>query len=54
MKFDKVTHKVDINSMNRDEAQAFVKFLYSEAQRHLDDITDACELARKVERKFKL
>ena len=48
------TEKVLIDSMNKDEARAFVKFLRSEITRHLDDILDARELIEKVVERFKL
>lgn len=41
-------HKVIINTMNPDEARAFIKFLNSEIIRHEDDIKQARELIGEV------
>jgi hypothetical protein len=46
--------KVIIDSMNRDEASAFIKFLESEIARHKMDIDNAVELIFKVSNKFNL
>ena len=42
MKFDEVTHKADIDTMNQDEALAFVTFLTVEGSRHLENL-DECK-----------
>lgn len=47
-------HKVIIDTMNRDEARAFVKFLYSEIKRHEMDIDNAKGLIIYVKDKFAL
>jgi len=41
-------HKVIIDTLNQDEAIAFVKFLQSEIIRHEDDIQQARDLIFKV------
>jgi len=46
--------KVLIESMNKQEASAFVKFLRSEISRHQMDITNAVELIHQVVNKFHL
>ena len=51
MRFGK-DHKVIIDSMNKTEAKAFVKFLKSEVVRHQEDITQADELMKYVKEKF--
>ena len=53
MKFDE-TNKVIIESMNHDEAIAFIKFLQSEIARHEMDIDNARELIYEVCSKFKI
>ena len=45
-------HLVIIDSLNPDEARAFVKFLESEIIRHRDDIIHAQELINRVILKF--
>ena len=47
-------HKVIIDSLSRDEAVAFVKFLRSEIIRHEDDIQQARDLIYKVCYRFKI
>jgi ABC-type molybdate transport system substrate-binding protein len=42
-------HKVIINTLNPEEAKAFIKFLRSEIIRHGDDIKQAEELIKFVE-----
>lgn len=51
MEFD-VTHKVKTETMTKEEASAFVKFLESEIRRHQVDIKDASELIRKVKEMY--
>ena len=51
MKFDK-TNKVIIDTLDRNEAGAFIKFLQSEIARHEDDIENAYDLIEKVAKKF--
>ena len=51
MKFDEA-NKVIVDTMNRDEAKAFVKFLESEILRHQQDIQQADDLIMKVCVKF--
>jgi len=53
MKFNKV-NKVIINSMNHDEAVAFVRFLMSEIARHKMDIDNAIDLIHRVIDKFQI
>jgi len=45
-------HLVIINTLTRDEASAFVKFLESECVRHEDDITIAKALINTVQEMF--
>jgi len=45
-------NKVIIETMNKDEARAFIKFLQSEVARHLMDIRRAHELIREVKIRF--
>ena len=40
MKFDKKTHKVDIKTLNKDEALAYIWFLEYERKRHNGNIKD--------------
>ena len=51
MKFDN-TNKVIIDTMNKMEASAFVKFLQSEIARHENDIENAYDLIREVAKRF--
>lgn len=53
MKFDN-DQKVIIDTMNREQAIAFVKFLGSEILRHNMDIAEAANLIKIVKSKFKL
>jgi len=53
MKFNE-TNKVIIETMNQEEAKAFVKFLKSEIARHEDDITQARDLIYEVCFQFKI
>jgi hypothetical protein len=53
MRFDP-EDKVIIDTMNRTEAKAFVKFLESEVRRHWADISNAMSLIQEVKEKFKL
>ena len=53
MDFDS-TNRVIIDSMNKDEAKAFIKFLSSEIARHEDDIDRAIALQLEVEKRFKI
>lgn len=53
MNFDE-TNKVIIDTMNQQEASAFVKFLESEIARHEQDIDEANKLIQEVSGKFKL
>ena len=53
MKLDK-TNKVIIDTLDRNEAKAFIKFLQSEIARHEDDIENVYDLIRKVAKKFDL
>jgi len=54
MIFNNVSHKVIIDTLNQDEAKAFVKFLKSEITRHEDDIIQARDLIYKVCFQFKI
>jgi len=51
MKFDN-TNKVIIDTMNKMEASAFIKFLQSEIARHENDIENAYDLIREVAKRF--
>ena len=51
MDFDR-TNKVIIETMNKDEASAFVKFLESEIARHQMDINNAYDLRDSVKVRF--
>uniref|UniRef100_A0A6H2A3I4 Uncharacterized protein n=1 Tax=viral metagenome TaxID=1070528 RepID=A0A6H2A3I4_9ZZZZ len=53
MKFNEV-NKVIIDTMNPEEAKAFVKFLKSEMARHQMDIENARDLIYEVCLKFKI
>ncbi len=53
MKFDS-QHKVIIDTLNQDEARAFVKFLKSEIVRHEDDIIQARALIYEVCFRFQI
>jgi len=53
MNFDE-TNKVIIDTMNTDEARAFVLFLKSEIARHQMDIDNARDLCYTVINKFEL
>ena len=53
MKFDE-TNKVIIETMNREEARAFIKFLQSEIARHQMDIDNARDLIEEVCKRFGL
>ena len=44
-------HKVIIETLNKDEAKAFIKFLESEIIRHSDDIDQALNLIKYVYKK---
>ncbi len=44
-------HKVIISSLNKDEVNAFIKFLQSEIIRHGDDIKQAKALIKLVRRR---
>lgn len=46
MEFNEQTHKVDIDTLSKDEALAFVMFLNDERTRHYDTIVD-CEYITK-------
>lgn len=54
MRFDKVTHKVEISSMTKDEAKVFIKFLESEIWRHQEDIEEAQVLIETVKHWYEL
>ena len=54
MQFDKKTHKVDIKTLNKDEAKAFILFLESEILRHQEDIKDIDKIISKVKAEFKI
>ena len=51
MKFDE-TNKVIIDTLDRNEARAFIKFLESEIARHENDIENAYDLIKEVAEKF--
>jgi hypothetical protein len=53
MKFDKVNKEI-IETLNQDEARAFVKFLKSEIARHQMDIDNARDLIYEVCLKYKI
>lgn len=44
------THKFSVDDMNEDELNAFVFFLESERERHLEDIIDIEKLILKVKK----
>ncbi len=46
--------KVVVDSLNKTEAKAFIKFLYSEIIRHALDIEQAGKLIDTVKEKFNL
>jgi len=48
MEFDKKTHKVNIETMNKMEASAFILFLQSEKLRHLEDVLECERLIQRV------
>ena len=45
-------HKVIVNSLSKDEARAFIKFLESEIIRHEDDINQAKSLIGLVKKEI--
>ena len=47
-------HKVKIETMNKEEAKAFIIFLDTEIIRHLDDIKQAKTLKETVKKLFGL
>jgi len=51
VKFDE-TNKVIIDTLDRNEARAFIKFLESEIARHENDIENAYDLIKEVAEKF--
>ena len=51
MRFDE-TRKVIIDTLDRNEASAFIKFLESEIARHEEDTKDAYDLIRKLAKRF--
>jgi len=51
MRFDE-TRKVIIDTLDRNEASAFIQFLQSEIARHENDIENAHELIREVAKRF--
>ena len=51
MKFDE-TNKVIIDTLDRNEARAFIKFLESEIARHENDIENAYDLIKEVAKRF--
>ena len=51
MEFD-VTHKVKIETMTKEEASAFIKFLASEIRRHEQDIREAKLLIEVVGQRY--
>jgi len=51
MEFD-ISHKVKIETMTREEASAFVKFLDSEIRRHQMDIEDAKLLKGLIKERY--
>lgn len=51
MKFNK-DHLVIIETLTKEEASAFIKFLKSEVIRHEEDIMQALNLIKEVERKL--
>ena len=53
MEFDR-TNKVIVDTMNFDEAKAFVMFLESEITRHERDVEDALKLIMRVKSRFKI
>ena len=53
MDFD-AKNKVIIETMNQDEARAFIKFLSSEIRRHRRDIGEAYDLIIYVGSKFRI
>jgi len=53
MKFNE-QNKVIIETMNPNEAKAFIKFLQSEIARHQMDIDNAIDLIHQVVNKFQI
>lgn len=49
-----INHKVKIETMTKEEATAFIKFLRSEIRRHQMDISDAKFLIEKVKEVYNL
>lgn len=54
MEFNPNTHKVIIDTLNKEEAKVFCKFLESEIIRHWQDIKQAHELIAIVKGKYDL
>ena len=54
MRFNKQSHKVEIETMNKEQAKAFIRFLQKEKIRQADDIKDLEVLIEEVKRRFKL
>lgn len=54
MEFDSTTHKVHWTTLSRGEAKAFIIFLESERQRHLDDVKDCDRLIAEVKHWFSI
>lgn len=52
MEFDKITHKVVAESLNKEEAKIFLLFLKAEQVRHQDDIDDIQQVIDRVGDKF--
>ena len=53
MKFDENNITI-VNSLNKEEASAYIKFLLSERARHEDDIRFIDERIKEVKKKFGL
>jgi len=54
MQFDKRSHKVHWTTLNKAEAKAFIVFLQSERDRHIDDINDIDRIITEVKHWFQL
>ena len=53
MEFDE-SNKAIMETLTREEALVYIKFLLSEEKRHWDDIRDIQNLIEEVKRRFEL
>ena len=54
MQFNKKTHKVHWTTLTKGEAKAFIVFLESERDRHIDDVKDIERIITEVKHWFSL